>query len=212
MAAPFFRYFMNSLMVSLIVSVGVVITSLLAAFAFVFLKFNFKKILFNLFISTMMIPFEAIMIQNFMLIKKFGWYNSYWALIVPWLASAFAIFLFRQSFMQIPKDYIEAAELDGCFPLELLWTVVIPLSKSAIATVFLFSFLGSWNSLLWPILVTDNPDLRVIQFGLALFLEEQGTQYPLLMAASTLTILPVTLLYFFVQRQFIEGMTGSGLK
>jgi multiple sugar transport system permease protein len=211
-SAPFARYFVNTLLVVSLVTIGVLLTSSLAAYAFALMEFKGKSFIFSLFLATMMVPYEVTLIPNFVLIRKLGWYNTYAALIIPWSCNAFSVFLLRQFFMNIPKDLFDAARIDGCGELGMLWRVAIPLSTPAILTVSLFSFLGSWNALLWPLVVTSSEDMRVLQVGLAVFLREEGTQYHLLMAAASFTIAPIVVLYFIFQRRFIEGIVLSGLK
>lgn len=211
-SAPFARYFLNTTLVASLVTVSVLVTSSLAAYAFALMDFKGRSFIFALFLATMMVPYEVSLIPNFVLIRKLGWYNTYAALIVPWSCNAFSVFLLRQFFMNIPKDLFDAAKIDGCGNFEMLWRVAIPLSTPAILTVSLFSFLGSWNALLWPLVVTSSEEMRVLQVGLAVFMREEGTQYHLLMAAATLTIVPIVILYFFFQRRFIEGIVLSGIK
>jgi ABC-type glycerol-3-phosphate transport system permease component len=210
--APFDRYFLNSTFISLTTVAAVLITSILAAYAFARLEFFGRDVLFMTFLATMMIPFEVTMIPNFILVRDLGWYDSYWAMIVPFSASVFGIFLLRQFFATIPKDLYDAAILDGCGHLRFLKDIVLPLSRPALISVGLFNFLGSWNALLWPLIVTRTQEIRPIMLGLAEFITEAGTQTQLLMAAATLTILPVVSFYFFAQREFIEGITAGGLK
>lgn len=210
--APFGRYFLNSIFISFMTVTAVLVTSTLAAYAFARIDFFGRDVLFMVFLATLMVPFEVTMIPNFILIRDLGWYDSYWAMIVPFSASVFGIFLLRQFFRTIPQDFYDAAVLDGCGHLRFLWEIVLPLSKPALITVGLFTFLGSWNALLWPLIVTRTQEIRPIMLGLAEFITEAGTQTQLLMAAATLTILPVIIFYFFAQREFIEGIAASGLK
>lgn len=210
--APFGRYFLNSLFISVATVTAVLVTSTLAAYAFARLEFFGRDVLFMVFLATLMVPFEVTMIPNFILIRDLGWYDSYWAMIMPFSASVFGVFLLRQFFATIPQDLYDSAVLDGCGHLRFLWEIVLPLSKPPLITVGLFTFLGSWNALLWPLIVTRTQEIRPIMLGLAEFITEAGTQTQLLMAAATLTILPVIIFYFFAQREFIEGIAATGLK
>lgn len=210
--APFGRYFLNSLFISLTTVTAVLVTSTLAAYAFARLEFFGRDVLFMTFLATLMVPFEVTMIPNFILVRDLGWYDTYWAMIVPFSASVFAVFLLRQFFATVPQDLYDAAVLDGCGHLRFLWEIVLPLSRPALISVGLFTFLGSWNALLWPLIVTRTQEIRPIMLGLAAFITEAGTQTQLLMAAATLTILPVIIFYFFAQREFIEGISATGLK
>jgi multiple sugar transport system permease protein len=210
-SAPFGRYFLNTFFISIMVVIGVLFTSTLAAYAFARLEFIGRNVLFALLLSTLMIPFEATLIPNFILIKNLQWYDSYTALIVPWTASIFSVFLLRQFFITLPQDLFDAALLDGAGPLRAFWTVALPLARAPIGAVALFAFLGSWNSLLWPLIITSSQSLRPIQLGLSVFLNTDANEPQLLMAASAFTILPIIVLFFAAQKQFIEGIASAGL-
>lgn len=211
-AAPFARYFINTFGVATVVALGVIITSITSGYAFARLEFPGKNVLFLLLLATMMIPFEAMLIPNYLIITKLGWYNSYAALTLPWCANAFSIFLMRQAFSGIPRDYSDAAMLDGCGHIQFLRTIAVPLVRPTILVVGLFAFLGSYNALLWPLIVTNTESMRMIQVGLAFFLTDAGVRTNLLMAASAVVILPVIALYFATQKTFVEGAASSGLK
>lgn len=211
-SAPFGRYFINTFFISFCVVIGVLVTSTLAAYAFARFQFIGRSVLFALVISTLMIPFEATLIPNFILIKNFGWYNTYLALIVPWTANVFSVFLLRQFFITLPQDLFDAALLDGAGYVRALWSVALPLARAPLGAVALFAFLGSWNSLLWPLIVTSSESLRPVQLGLSVFLNTDANEPQLLMSASTFTILPIIILYFAAQKQFIEGIAASGIR
>jgi multiple sugar transport system permease protein len=208
---PFKRCFLNSAAIGLAVTVGVLATSLLTAYAFGMLTFRGKNIIFFLFLLPMMIPFEVILIPNFIIIQKLGdlipplGYDTYAALIVPWIANVFSIFFLRRIFERMPREVYEAAKVDGCGDFRFLWSMAVPMAKPALVTIGLYTFLGSWNAFLWPLVITSSPELSVIQKGLASFIQEAGTEYHLLMAASTLTIVPVVLIYLAAQRWFRQG-------
>jgi ABC-type glycerol-3-phosphate transport system permease component len=210
-AAPFPRYFLNTVLVAGSVSASVMLTALLAGYAFGTLEFPGRSFLFGLYLSTMMIPFEVVLIPNYLLINRLGWYDTYAALIVPWGANVFSVFLLTQLFRSLPADFREAAELDGCGHLQYLFQVAAPLARPALATAGLFAFLGSWNSLLWPLLVTQNDRMRPVEAGLRYFVESAALRPHLLMAASTLAVLPIVLLFLFAQRTFVEGV-AAGVK
>jgi multiple sugar transport system permease protein len=210
-AAPFGRYFLNSTIVAGTVTAGVLFTALLAGYAFGSLQFPGRQAIFALYMATMMIPFEVIMIPNYLIVARLGWLNRFEALIVPWTANVFSVFLLTQFFRGLPRDFFEAAVLDGCTHWQFLWRVAAPLAQPALATVAIFAFLGSWNALLWPILVTKTPEMRPVEVGLSVFLQEEGTDYHLLMAASTLTLLPILILFLIGQKRFIEGVS-AGIK
>jgi multiple sugar transport system permease protein len=210
--APFGRYLFNTLFIAILTVICNLFTSLLAAYAFALDEFPGKRVIFALLLTTLMIPYDVILIPNFILIKNLHLYNTYWAQIVPWAAGTFGIFLLRQFFLSIPKEIFEAAVMDGATPWGILWRVAMPLARPALVTVALFSFLGSWNAFNWPLIVTATNSVRPIQVGLSQFTNEAGSFYHLQMAATTLTIIPIVLLYFFVQRQLIESVASSGVK
>ena len=211
-AAPFGRYFFNSLVVSLTVCASVCVTSLMAGYAFARLRFPGSSLLFAVTLGSMMVPFEAVFVPNFVLITRLGWYNSYPALIVPWCANAFSIFLMRQAFLSLPGDYFDAARVDGCGHLRFLVRIGAPLVKPMLVTVALFAFLGSYNALLWPLIVTADESMRVVQVGLTAFYSDAGSRLNLLMCASTVVILPTVILYFLAQRYYVESALGAGIK
>jgi len=218
-AAPFGRYFINSGIVALAVTFLDLVTSALAAFAFGRMQFPFRNALFTLYLASMMIPHQMTIIPAFLLLKNFGdispalGLDSYFALVAPFAASAFGVFMLRQSFMQIPNELEDAAVLDGCGRLGFLVRMVLPLSRPALATLALFAFQANWNSYLWPLIVTNSDQMRTVQIGLRYFVGQEGSsQWGLLMAAAVFVSLPVVVLYLFVQRQFTQGIASTGLK
>ncbi|MBI5051777.1 MAG: carbohydrate ABC transporter permease [Chloroflexi bacterium] len=218
-AAPFTRYFFNSMVVALAVTLGDLFTSALAAYAFARMKFPGRDALFLIYLSSLMIPHQMTILPSFLLLKNLGdlWaplgLDTYFALIAPFLASAFGVFLLRQSFMQIPNELEDAAILDGCGRARFLWEIAIPLSRPALATLALFTFMGNWNSYLWPLIATNSDTMRTVQIGLRYFVGQEGaSQWGLLMAAAVFVSLPVVLLYLIVQRQFVQGIASTGIK
>ena len=209
---PFKRYFINTLFVSFSVVFGVLITGSLAAYAFATMRFKGRDFIFYLFISMMMVPQPVYLIPSYVLLNHMGWIDTYNALIIPWIANIFTIFLLRQQFKTIPDELFDAARIDGCGRFRTLWTLVLPLSKSVIVTAAIFGFIGSWNSFMWPLIMTDSPGLRVLQVGLSYFSQEASAQTSLLMAASTFSILPLVILFLFAQKQIIASFASSGLK
>ena len=209
---PFKRYFLNTLFVSFSVVFGVLITGSLAAYAFATMRFKGRDFIFYLFISMMMVPQPVYLIPSYVLLNHLGWIDTYNALIIPWIANIFTIFLLRQQFKTIPDELFDAARIDGCGRFRTLWTLVLPLSKSVIATAAIFGFIGSWNSFMWPLVMTDSPAIRVLQVGLSYFSQEASAQTSLLMAASTFSILPLVILFLFAQKQIIASFASSGLK
>lgn len=208
----FLTYFAVSISTSALATTGTLITSALAAFAFARLIFWGKTVLFYLILATMMVPGQVLLIPNFLILAGLGMLDTYAALVVPWLASVFTIFLMRQFFMTIPEDLWEAARIDGAGRFRYLWQVVVPLSKPVFITAGIFDFLNNWNSLLWPLIVTSSPTKRTLMVGLQNLNDEAGTEFHILMAASCFAILPVVVVFFFLQRFFIEGIARTGLK
>lgn len=206
------RYFFNSFFVAIVTVVLEVIIAAMAAYAFAKMEFFGKNLIFGLFLATMMVPGEVLLVPNFITLAKFGWVDKYPALIVPWVVSVFAIFLLRQHFFQIPKELQEAAFLDGSGHIRFLFQIVIPLSRPALATVALLKFIGSWNAFLWPLLVTNSPEMRTVQNGLSSFMQEAGAHYHIWMAAATLALLPVLIIFLVLQKQFYASVARSGLK
>jgi len=211
-AAPFAIYLFNSLVVAAATSLAVVITALAAGYAFARLPFRGRGILFALLIATMMIPFEMMLIPNFITINRLGWFDTYAALIVPWMANAFSIFLMRQAFLGLPQDYFDAATIDGCGHLRFLVWIGAPLVRPMVATVALLAFITSYNAVLWPLVVTTSTEMRVAQVGLTVFASEAGIQFHLLMCAAAVVMLPTVALYFAAQRNFEESAIGAGIK
>lgn len=211
-AAPFFLFFGNTLFVTLAVVAGQVFFCSLAAYAFARLRFVGRHALFLAFLATMMIPGQVTMIPTFSLVAKLGWINTYWALIVPGLSSAFGIFLLRQFFMTLPKDLEDAARVDGAGEWQVYRRIILPLSKPALMTLAVFTFMGTWTDFLWPLLMTNSLAMRTLEVGLAVFKTSFETDYPKQMTASVLVMLPVLLVYIFTQRYFTRGIALTGIK
>jgi multiple sugar transport system permease protein len=211
-AAPFGRYYLNTAIMTAGIVGGQMIFSSLAAYAFARLRFPGREALFLIFLGTMMIPFHVILIPSYLIVQWLGWVDSYSALIVPRLVSAFGIFLLRQYYQSIPIELDEAALLDGSSRIGVWWRVMLPLSGPALATLGVFAFLFAWNDFLWPLVVTNNPDMRTVQLGLAMFQGRYGTQWTLLMAGAVTATLPTILAFLIGQRWFISSIAQSGMK
>ncbi len=211
-SAPFNWYLFNSFFIATVSTALELITTAMAAYAFAKMDFFGKKILFVLLLGTLMIPGEMLLIPNYITIVKLSWIDTYYALIVPWIVSVFGIFLLRQFFMSQPDELWDAAQLDNCSRFRFLWQILIPLSRPGLMTVALFKFIGSWNAFLWVIIMTNSPEKRTLPVGLRNFTQEAGSLFELLTAASTLVILPILILFFFTQKQFIEGIARSGIR
>ena len=210
--APFGRYLLNSLLISLTTTAAVVLSSALAAYAFARMAFPFKALLFALCLGTLMIPGDVLLIPNFITVRQFGWLNSYPALIVPFAASAFGVFLLRQAFRQTPLELEEAARLDGATPAQYLWRVLLPINAPVLSALGILTFLASWNALVWPLVVTSRDEYRTVQVGLASFSSLEGSNLPLVMAATVIVVAPVLIAYALAQKWFIESAAASGLK
>jgi multiple sugar transport system permease protein len=209
---PFTRYLGNSLFVALTVTAGSLVVNAMAAYAFARLDFPFRNLLFVLFLLTVMVPFEAFAIPLYLQMRSFGWVNTYKALIIPWIANGAGIFLLRQFFLDIPRDLIEAARIDGCSHVGAFARIVIPNSVPALITFSLIRFQASWDSFFWPLIVAPSPEKRVVQVAIATFTTEVQTQWGLTFAASTLATLPILLIFLFLQRYYVQGVIMSGMK
>ncbi len=216
--ADFSQYFWNSVRIAAITLAGEVAFCVLAAYAFARMEFPGKGLLFTLLLATLMLPEAVTWVPNFITVTWMGrlgpipWVNNWPALTIPFMASAFSIFLLRQFFQQLPNELWDSAQIDGAGHMRYLVRIMVPLSRAPIMTIVLFGFITSWNALAWPILVTTTPEWRPISYGLLSFLDEAGSQFHLQMAGSVITMAPVILLYFFTQKTFIEGIASTGIK
>lgn len=216
--AKFSLYMWNSVRITFLTLVGELIVSTLAAYAFARIKFPGRDLIFAVLLSTMMIPVMVTIIPNFLTVTWLGrigpikWINNWPALTVPFMGNIFSIFLLRQFFIQIPDELFDSAQIDGAGHLRFLWSVVLPLSKAPLMVIVVLSFIGTWNALAWPLLVTNSPDWRPIAVGLYSFIDEAGQMINLMMAGAFIVIIPVLVLYFFTQKQFTESISRSGLK
>ncbi len=209
---PFDRFFINTLIVSLGAVLGQLFTCSMAAYAFARLRFKWRDKIFAIYLATMMIPAIVTLIPTFLIINAFGWMNTYWGLITPALTSVWGIFLLRQFFLTIPRDYEDVARLDGASEFIIFWKIILPLSKPALATLAIFAFMGTWKDFLWPLIVTSKNDMRTVEVGIAMFHSLHATNWPYQMAAAVVVMLPIVVVFFFAQRYFIKGITLTGLK
>ncbi|HLT48222.1 MAG TPA: carbohydrate ABC transporter permease [Rubricoccaceae bacterium] len=211
-AAPFGRFYFNSLFVAVVVTLGQLVTCSMAAYAFARMQFRGRDVLFYLFLGTMMVPAHVTMIPSFMILHWLGLIDSYGALILPGLASAFGTFLLRQFFLTLPKELEEAAFIDGCGRFRVLWQIILPLARPALATLAVFTFMGVFNDFLWALIVVNSQELYTVQLGLAIFRDRYSTEWGPLMAGSVAATLPILILFFVAQKHFIQGIALSGLK
>lgn len=211
-SAPFNIYFKNSIIVTFFITLGEVLTTVMAAFAFSKLKFKGRDIIFIILVATMMVPGEVLTIPNFITLSKLGWIDTYKALIIPWCASIYSIYLLKQHFSSIPNELYNAAKIDGCTDFRFLWSILIPLAKPAIITIIILKIINSWNSFFWPLIVTNSQEMRTLPIALSTFSDEFGTKYNILMAATNIIVFPVIIIYIFLQKYIIEGISKQGLK
>jgi len=206
------RWIVNSFVVSLAVTLGQLITSALAAYALANIDFPGKPFFFFVFLGSLMIPWESTIIPNYLTITRLGWKDSYQGLIIPFMASGFGVFLLRQHFKAIPRDLYEAAVLDGCSSTRYLWSILVPLSRPALATLAVYTFLNTWNQYYWPLLIIDSPEWRTTQIGITAFRSSEVTIYNLQMASTIIVMLPTLILLVLGQRQLVSGLTAGALK
>lgn len=206
------RYLINSAVVSLAITAGQVLTSILAAYAFAELRFRGRNLLFIAFLATLMVPAEVTIVANYDTISSLGWLNSYRGLVVPFLATAFGTFLIRQAFLQIPRDLRDAARLDGYGHMGFLWGVAVPLARPSIAALSVFSFLLAWNQYLWPLLITDSDAYRTVQIGLRTLASSNITEFNLIFAGTVVASIPIFVLLIVFQKQLIRGLTSGAVK
>jgi multiple sugar transport system permease protein len=210
--APFGKYYLNTIFVAVVVVFSRIFFGSLAAYVFAFIDFKGRDLIYFIYLSTMMIPFYAIVIPLYLLINDLEWLNSYQALIVPRLVDAFAIMILRQSFISVPHDYIDAANMDGASHWHILWKIVFPMCLPSVITSAVFSFLYIWNDFFWPFLVANEPNLRVIQIGLQAFTGRYLTEWTYWMAGTVIASLPPVLLFIFAQKYYVSGLSRTVLK
>jgi len=210
--APLLRYLLNSVTQSTLVMLGQLVTACLAAYAFAFIDFKYRNVLFLIFLATLMIPWEATIIPNYLLIKKLGWDNTFQGLAVPFMATGFGTFLLRQFFLKIPKELHDAAVMDGCGSFRFLLTIVLPLARPALGTLAVYSFLQTYNQYLWPLLITNDQSMRTVQIGIALLQDEERFMFNTVMAGVVFVLVPTFILFIFSNRQLIRGLTAGAVK
>jgi multiple sugar transport system permease protein len=225
-AGNFGRYAMNSLALGVANLVTNVLLSALAGYAFARLRFPGRNFLFVLVLATLMVPYQVTIIPLFVIVRHIplfggndvlgqggiGWINSYWGLLVPGAVGAFGIFMLRQFFQTLPVELEDAARIDGAGELRIFWQIMLPLAMPAVATLAIFSFQAGWNSFLWPLLITTTDDMRTIQLGLTVFVQQYSTQWDQLMAATVVATLPVIVVFAFGQRLLVRSIAFTGLK
>ena len=211
---PFFRFFLNSIIQTGVIVLFQVLFSILAAYAFAVLEFPGRDLLFYLILASLMVPFQLTFIPNFLLISRWGWANTYMGLTVPFLASAFGVFLLRQFFLTIPKDFHDSATIDGASNWTYLWKILVPLSKGAISAFAIFAFISAWSQYLWPLIITNDENMRTIQIAIRFFLfdQERGADWGAIMAAAVIALIPTLVIFLVAQKQLVKGIAMTGLK
>ena len=209
---PLFRFVGNSFLVAGLITLGQIITCSLAAFAFAFLEFKGKNILFMLVMATMMVPGEATIISNYLTVSGWGWLDTYHVLIIPYLSSAMGIFLFRQFYLAFPIELYEAAKLDGCGNLKFIVQILMPLTKSAIGAMAVYTFINSWNMYMWPLLVTGSETKRTVQIGLSMLNSVDAQSITLMIAGVVIIIIPSISIFIVGQKQLVKGMFSGAVK
>ena len=209
--APFGRYFFNSFLVAILGTAVVVAASSLSAFAFARLRFPGRELVFVLFLGTLMVPQEVLIVPMYWLMQTLGWVDSYQALILPFAFTAFGTFLLRQFFLTVPVELVDSARVDGAGPFNIFLRVMLPLSRPSLAVLAMFTFIAYWGSFLWPLIVIDTIDVKgTVPLGLNSFMAQQGTQWHLMMAAAMLAMVPSVILVLLLQKNLVRGLLTTG--
>ncbi|PSR27370.1 MAG: sugar ABC transporter permease [Sulfobacillus thermosulfidooxidans] len=209
---PLARWFFNSLLVAFIVVFGNLIFDSLAGYALARIRFKGRSLIFLSIISMLMIPFQAIMLPTYILLRDLGLINTYWGMILPTIISAMGVFLMRQAFLGIPAEIDEAAIIDGASRWRMFWQIALPMVKPNLLTLALLTFMGSWNNFLLPLLVANNPKLWTLPLGMVMFQQQYFTNWPYLMASVVMATIPTAILFLVFQRWFVEGISTTGIR
>jgi ABC-type glycerol-3-phosphate transport system permease component len=209
---PFLRFFLNSLLVSGVSTVMILLTSSSAGYAFAKIKSRWLNVIFFVFIATIIVPFESYMIPVYLLVNRLGWLNSYPGLILPFVIMAFGVFFMRQTIQAIPDELIQAARIDGCSEFAILWRMILPLSVGPLSALAIYAFLNVWGFFTWPLIITTTQEMYTTEIGLTLFQSQFFIEYGLVAAGATVTALPLLLVFFIFQRRIITAVTLTGLK
>ncbi len=212
-AAPFARYYINSIIVTLATTISKMTLAVLTAYALVFLRFPGKNIVFLAVLAALMVPAQITIVPNFLTMGDLGLVNTYWGLILPGAATAFGTFLMRQYFMTLPREIFEAAEIDGAGHMRRLWEIAVPLAMPALVTTGLFAVVNEWNEFLWPLIITSTEDMRTLPIGVARLLDQEGlARWGVVMAGTMFVVLPVIMLFVWAQRYIVEGIAAGAVK
>jgi sn-glycerol 3-phosphate transport system permease protein len=211
--APFGRYAINSIVVTAVIMICQLVLAALAAYVFSRLHFPGRDLIFLAFLATMMVPTQVLVVPTFLIFKELGWIDSYMALTVPFLASAFGTFLIRQSFLRVPEDLLDAARIDGAGHLRIIWNVLVPVSIPEFVSFALLTFTWRWNDYFWPLIMTNSTEMRTLPVGLVYLRTSEGSiEWNVVMAAAVFVISPVIVLFFILQKYFVQGVMSSGVK
>jgi multiple sugar transport system permease protein len=209
---PFLRFFLNSLLVSGVSTVMILLTSSSAGYAFAKIRSRWLNVVFFIFIATIIVPFESYMIPVYLLVNRLGWLDSYPGLILPFIIMAFGVFFMRQTIQAIPDELIQAARIDGCSEFAIFWRMILPLSGGPLSALAIYAFLNVWGFFTWPLIITTTQNMYTTEIGLALFQSQFFIEYGLVAAGATVTALPLLLVFFVFQRRIITAVTLTGLK
>lgn len=209
---PFLKFYSNTIIVTITKTLGQLLFCSASAYAFARIRFPGRELIFILCLSVLMVPGQVYMLPQFLIMRDFNWLNSLKALIVPGLFSAFGMFLLRQFFMTLPKELEEAAKLDGCNHFQIYWRIMLPLTTAGMISVAIFTCLATWNDLMWPMIVNSSPEKMTLSVGLSSLQGQFGTNFPVLMAGSVLALWPMIVLFVFLQKHFVEGISFTGTK
>jgi len=208
----FYRWFLNSLIIATITTISAVIFDSLVGYTLCKFRFRGRMIVFIAILSTLMIPTEMLVIPWYLMAKNFGWLNTYWGIMFPGMMTAFGTFLMKQFFESVPDDFLEAARIDGLNEFQIWWSVAMPLVTPALSALAIFIFLGNWTAFIWPLIVTNNPDLYTLPVGLTTFSVEQSVEWELIMTGAALATIPTLIVFLVFQRYIIRGVVMAGLK
>jgi sn-glycerol 3-phosphate transport system permease protein len=212
-AAPFARYYMNSVLTTAVASLSKMALALLTAYALVFLRFRYSNAVLALVLAALMVPAQITIVPNYLTMAQLGWVNTYQGIVLPSCATAFGTFLMRQYFLTLPREIFEAAEIDGAGHLRRLWSMALPLSRPAIATTGMFAVVSEWNDFLWPLVITNTEEMRTLPIGVFRLLDQEGfANWGVVMAGTMFVVLPVVLLFIWAQRYIVDGIATGAVK
>lgn len=211
-AVPLMRFFLNSMLISTVSTVSILLTSSISGFVFAKYKFPGRNLIFMIILATSMVPFQSYMIPFYLMVSRLGWISTYQGLALPLLVMAFGIFFMRQNIVSIPDELMDAARIDGCSEFRIYWQIILPLSKSAMAALAIFAFKNAWADFIWPLLITNDINLYTMELGLGMFQHRFTVDYGAITAASLVSIFPIITFFVIFRRQIIEGVTLTGIK